>query len=388
MHVVQTVLGVFHHFELARELERRHYLEKVYSTFPWTRLKREHLPRERVETFPFLHAPQMLLARFNVGKQRFHNELDLLNRISFDLWVKLRTAHQPAPDALITISSSTVAAAVELKRRGTVIICDRGSAHQAYQERIVVDEFTRWGLSPPIYDARLRDREAASYRIADAITVPSEAAKKSFLKLGVAASKVHVIPYGVRLDQFTKIADPPTDSFEVLFVGGVNLRKGIPYLLQAFAEVRHPKKRLTIIGSPGPEIAGVVAKLPTDDVRFLGSLPQSQLVQHMSRSHVLVLPSVEDGFGLVMPQAMACGCPILASTGTGATDLYTDGVEGFIVPIRNPEALQARLQQLADDPVLQAQMGAAALERVKSLGGWHHYGERWESLLKQVTGQR
>jgi glycosyltransferase involved in cell wall biosynthesis len=106
----------------------------------------------------------------------------------------------------------------------------------------------------------------------------------------------------------------------------------------------------------------------------------------MDRSHALVLPSVEEGLALVMAQAMACGCPVIATVATGAEDLFTDGVEGFIVPDRDVTALAARMQQLSDDQTLHSQMRAAALERVKALGGWDDYGDRWNKLLHAITG--
>jgi glycosyltransferase involved in cell wall biosynthesis len=106
----------------------------------------------------------------------------------------------------------------------------------------------------------------------------------------------------------------------------------------------------------------------------------------MSRSHVLVLASVEEGLALVQGQAMACGCPVLATTATGCEDLFTDGVEGFIVPGRDTAALADRLQQLADDPALRQRISAAALQRVKSLGGWDRYGNQWDRLLHSLTG--
>jgi glycosyltransferase involved in cell wall biosynthesis len=107
----------------------------------------------------------------------------------------------------------------------------------------------------------------------------------------------------------------------------------------------------------------------------------------MARSHVLALASVEEGLALVQGQALACGCPVVATTATGAEDLFSDGVEGFIVPDRDTDALASRLQQLADDPALRERMSAAALERVKTLGGWDHYGGQWDTLLHALTGQ-
>ena len=116
-------------------------------------------------------------------------------------------------------------------------------------------------------------------------------------------------------------------------------------------------------------------------------MPQQDLIERMSRSHVMMLPSVEEGLALVQAQAMACECPVIATEATGAEDLFTDGLEGFIVPDRDVDALAARLQQLADDAPLRLRMGAAARQRVQSIGGWDTYGARWEGLLYELTGK-
>ena len=108
----------------------------------------------------------------------------------------------------------------------------------------------------------------------------------------------------------------------------------------------------------------------------------------MSTSHVLVLPSIEEGLALVQAQAMACGCPVICTTNTGGEDLFTDGTEGFILPIRDVATLTERMQELADDPARQEIMRAAALRRVQSIGGWTQYGDRWEELLQRLIGNR
>ena len=105
----------------------------------------------------------------------------------------------------------------------------------------------------------------------------------------------------------------------------------------------------------------------------------------MSKSHVMVLPSVEEGLALVQAQAMACGCPVIASENTGARDLFTDGVEGFIVPIRDADAIADRLQKVADSPGLRLRMREAALRRVKSVGGWDQYGERMFQIFSEAV---
>ncbi len=384
MKIVQAVFGVFHHFELARELERRGHLSVIYSTFPWRRLQREGLPHSRVKTFPPLHMGELFARRYNIGGRWLTDQLGYANALAFDDWTLRRI---PPCDAFIAISGAGLKTGLAVQQRGGRFICDRGSSHQRYQEQIVTSEYRRWGVDLPVSEDRDTVREEKIYEVADLITVPSGFSAHSFVEMGVPEEKLRTLPYGVRLERFRPSGEPPSDRFEVLFAGSVGLRKGIPYLLEAFSRLRHPAKRLRIAGSMQPDIKDVLQRLPMEDVELLGSIPQDRLIDLMSTSHVLVLPSIEDGFGLVMGQAMACGCPVIASTNTGAGDLYTDGVEGFIVPIRDPESLADRMQRLMDDPQLQRGMSEKSLARVKSLGGWKEYGDQWETLLHEATGR-
>lgn len=389
MQIVQTVFGVFHHFELARELYERHHLSRVYSTWPWARLKREGLPHEKVQTFPWLHVPEYLASRAPVDLTWLRDPLGYANAVAFDAWTDRRVARLlrggSAIDAVIGISGSSLRTGARVQRAGGIFVCDRGSTHQRYQEQLLAEEYGRWGVGTPPSDPRDTRREEAIYAQADAITVPSTMAARSFAEMGVPAGKVHVLPYGVRLESFRPTGEPPADAFAVLFAGAVGLRKGVPYLLEAFAALRHPGKRLRVVGAVQEDIRAILPRLPMDRVEMLGSLPQAELAGLMSRSHVLVLPSIEEGLALVQAQAMACGCPVLCSTHTGGEDLLTDGMEGFIVPIRDPVALAERMQRLADDPELQRRMRDAALRRVQSIGGWKDYGDRWERLLLSLT---
>jgi alpha-maltose-1-phosphate synthase len=382
--VIQAVYGVFHHFELAHQLHQRGHLRRIYSTWPWTRLKREGIPRELVRTFPLVHTADYLLRRTPLYSATIDGHFNQANSLTFDAWTRLMIERC---DAFIAISGAGLTTGPKVQAWGGKFICDRGSTHQRFQNEIMAEEHRRWQLpyiEPPDHIVR---REEAIYAAADAITVPSSAARQSFVQMGVRPEKLRVIPYGVRLDKFSRTGDPPMGTFEVLFAGQVSLRKGIPYLLQAFAALRHPRKRLTIVGAVQDGIRELLGRLPTAGVEFLGSLPQDQLALRMSRSHVLVLPSVEEGLALVQGQALACGCPVIATAATGAEDLFTSGREGFIIPDRDIAALTHRLQQLADDLSLRASMSSAALERVKALGGWDTYGSLWDTLLHELLGE-
>lgn len=379
MRVVQTVFGVFHHFDLARELEQRGLLERVFSTWPWQRLQREGLPHGRVETFPWVHTPEYLARRAGLLPRWLEDQTGYANALLFDEYTRRRV---PECDALIGISGSSLKTGALVQRRGGKFYCDRGSSHQRYQEELVSGEYKRWGVDAPVSDPRDTAREEAIYAMADGITVPSSFAARSFVAMGVPAAKVHTIPYGVRLENFQPTTEPVPGRFDALFVGSVGLRKGVPYLLEAFATLRHPHKRLRVVGAVSHEIVPLLERLPKEHVEFLGVLPQARVAALMSESHVLVLPSIEEGLALVQGQALACGCPVLATTNTGGEDLFDDGVEGFIVPIRDVAALTERMQRMCDDPQLQQQMRAAALARVRRIGGWETYGDRWQALLQ------
>jgi len=387
MRIVQTVFGVYHHFELARELRRRGHLTSVYSTWPWARLQREGLPRESVQTFPWLHVPEYLLHRFQVPVPGLTDALGHANALAFDRWVERKLPAAGQVDALIGISGSSLRAGTAVQRRGGVFVCDRGSTHPRVQERLMGEEYARWGVERRPADMWDTVREEAIFVAAAAVVVPSTTAARSFLEMGIPAAKVKTIPFGVRLESFAPVGEPPADEFCVVFAGAVCLRKGVPYLLQAFAKLNHPRKKLRVVGPMQPDLKQVLGRLPTADVEFLGHLPQDKLAAVMSRSHVMVMPSIEEGLALVQAQALACGCPVVCSEASGGTELLTDGVEGFVVPIRDPEAIAERLQRLADDPELQTTMREAAITRVRSMGGWADYGERWEALLQELLGR-
>ena len=382
MRIVQSVCGVFWQFDLAREMESRGYLTRIYSTFPWKRLRREAVPRELVRSFPWIHTPQIAAGKYVHIPRKLGWELSYLNFKVFDSWVAGRIEDC---DALVSLSGAGLKSGATVQKRGGRYICDRGSSHIRYQNAIMNEEYARWGLRIQACDPRMVDREEAEYAQADAIFVPSEFARRSFIEMGVPAAKVKTIPYGVRLERFRPTKERSKESFDILFAGTVSIRKGIPYLLEAFRKLRHPHKRLRLAGPVEPEIGTLLARQSLDGVEVLGRMPQARLADYMSLSHVLVLPSIEDGFGLVMAQAMACGAVVISSDNTGGPDLYTHGVEGFVVPIRQPDAIAERLQQLADDTDLRERMSEASLRRVKQLGGWHDYGQKCANHLQELV---
>lgn len=381
--VVHSCIAKFHHFDLAKQLHKRGMLERFYTGYPAFKLHDENLPMEKVSTFPWLMAARMGLPKYGLFPRWCDRTLHRWVQESLDAYV---SAVLPECDVLFALSGSGLRAGRTAQQRGGRYVCDRGSSHIRYQDSLLREEFRRWGDEFSGVDPRVMAKEEAEYDAADAIAVPSEFVYRSFLEMGVSESKLRKVSYGVNLSRFEKTGEPPNHTFEVLFVGQVSFRKGVPDLLTAFKNFKHPKKRLRIVGSMQPEMRRFLQKNTlTESVEFLGHMPQTQLKQIMSRSHVMVLPSIEEGLALVQAQALACGCPVIGTLHTGAEDLFSDGVEGFIVATRDSKTIAERLQWLADNPEKRSAMSGAALRKARSIGGWDQYGDTIEEILRDLA---
>jgi len=383
MKVSQISIGRFHHFHLARQLEKRGMLEALYTGYPRFKLKDEQgIPPEKIKTFPWLQAPYMMRGRFGLNKWDWLNkEWAWWAHETLDKYVAGKIKEQ---SVLIALSGSGLLSGTMTQRKGGKYICDRGSSHIRFQDELLRDEYARWKLPFHGVDRRNIKKEEAEYELSDKITVPSEFVRKSFLLKGVPEGKISKIVYGARLDRFSKLADPDPDKFVVLWVGAVSIRKGFMYLLDAFQRLKHPNKELRVVGTVMPEIRQLLTGQNLDQINFLGVLPNVKLAEMYSKANVFVLPSLEEGLAMVQGEALACGCPVIGSTNSGAEDLITDGLEGFIVPIRSADAVLKSFQRLTDDPALRESMSKAALKRVQSLSGWDTYGQNFAELITKL----
>lgn len=382
MRIVLSGTSKFHTFDLARQLERRGGLTRIFSGYPRWKLRAEHVPQTKIFALPWIYLSYNIVFQFTTNL-RLRWGISWICNQSLDAFT---AAFLPPCDVFIAIAANGLQTGRRMQRLGGTYICDRPCSHIRYQNRMLHEEYERQGLRFEGIDPRVMAKEEAEYAQADMVVVGSSFARRSFLEMGFPPEKVRRVSYGVDLSRFYPVAEPDPDEFSVLFVGAVVIRKGISYLLEGFAGLSHPRKRLTLVGSVSPEAKALIDRAAeTLPVTCLGHIPQPQLKEIMSRSHVMVLPSVEEGLALVQAQAMACGCPVIASTNTGSEDLFDDGVHGFIVPIRDPAAITRRLQQLADDPALRRRMSKASVEHVRASGGWDRYGDTMQALMKELV---
>lgn len=384
MLVTLAATGRFHFVDLANQMARLGVLSRLYTGYPRWKLPELNLPSGSLHTYPWFHSPFMAVQRLSSTVSHATETFDWIDRLTFDSHV---ANHLQPCDIYTAISGCGLRSGARAKTLGARYVCDRGSTHIKYQNRILQDEYSNWDLPFTPTHPRIVEREISEYEQADLITVPSRYAKQTFIDEGIPASKLRVIPYGVDLTSFSPVDQPAQGSFNVAYVGGINLRKGIPYLCKAFSKLKHPRKALWLIGQQDHRVVERMKTLGLcpSDVQLLGHIEQSQLKYHLSRASVLVLPSIEDGFGLVAAQAMACGCPVIATTHSGAAEMVEDGVNGYVVPARSVYELTDAIQRLAEEPDMH-QMRKAARECVLKLDGWRQYGDQVLQTYQSLCG--
>lgn len=223
-----------------------------------------------------------------------------------------------------------------------------------------------------------KDEELA---LADHIIVPSEFVRRTLTKAPEIRCPISVIPYGA------PPVRPPQrrnwragERLKVVFAGALSQRKGVSYLLQAIKQLSGGVE-LTLVGKRVGQCRPLDHALGVH--RWIPSLPHADLVKEIGRHDVMVFPSLFEGFGLVVLEAMSQGVPVIATPNGAAPDLITDGKNGFIVPIRDPAAITARLDLLSHDRKLLAEMSHAAIQTAQ-MHSWDRYRERLARTVQEA----
>lgn len=355
---------------MARELARAGRLACYYSGYPVWRLRppegvnvRTHSLRTNVVYALLKFAPEHL--------RPSSRKLFLWQDHGFDRWVgehldPSEFIHAMPGQALVTFRGA--------KQIGMRTVLNHATGPTRDWVRIMEPEYRRVNLrlaehSP--YDAAYFEREDEEYALTDFHCAASTVVRDQLIARGVSPRKIWVVPYGADEMTFNSGGNNEGPSeFRILFAGQVCLRKGIKTLLDALTIVEQPDWQMEFCGARlGEANADIQAYRGRTPLRFSGPLPQGNLADAMRRSSVLVLPSLEEGFGLVVPQALSCGLPCIVSDRVGGKDLIRHRENGSIVPVQNPEALAAELRWWADHRT-----------RVRESCGWAEPAERLVSL--------
>lgn len=241
---------------------------------------------------------------------------------------------------------------------------------------------TLTGLADSASKMGRKDEELA---LADAVIVASGFVRSTLQSRQACTAPIHVVPYG---------SPPPLahlpparashEPLKVLYVGSLGQRKGLSYALEAIDSLRS-SVRLTLIGRPtSSHCAPLNAALQRH--RWLASLPHAQILEQMRQHDVLLFPTLFDGFGLVITEALSQGLVVISTVHSGAPECIRNGVEGFIVPIRDSQAIAERLLQLAHNREQLAAMREACLRRAAELS-WAGYENGLVQAVRQALQQ-
>jgi glycosyltransferase involved in cell wall biosynthesis len=286
------------------------------------------------------------------------------------LWLD-RKSQKPAgnSDIFLFYSGAGLGTARRLRQGPVIRIVEAVNSHVLVQERILREEHKNLGLPFAGFHRREMARRVAEYREADAILCPSSFVRRSFIEEGFPEDRILLVPYGFTPPEIPISGEKNGDSFRVLYVGQISIRKGLRYLLQAFAKLKHPRKELWIVG-PRTQLTGIDDLEIPDGTSFPGPLKGADLSRAYQQASVFVLPTLEDGFGLVLGEALSFGRPVITTVNSGGAELIQEGIEGFSVPIRDTASILEKLQLLAGNPGLLERMSSAALVRGRLIGGW------------------
>ena len=276
------------------------------------------------------------------------------------------------PDVLHVSSGIALHTARRARRAGVRIVVDVRTPHHLGRLADVAPAVARHGYEYRLPNESNLRRLEAEYALADLIVCNSDYSRDSFLAAGFEPGRVVALPLGCATELFQPAVRRP-ERFTALFVGRNRYEKGLLDVLEA-ARGLQPGSRLFLSGSPDAISLAHVAGLDAE-VEFLGPITMQRMPDVYRQASVFVFPSLSDGFGLVVPEAMASGLPVVVSDHTGAADLVTDGVDGFVVPAGDADAIADRLRLLEQDPDLVARMGSRA--RVTAVAnGWTRYQQR------------
>ncbi|WP_278365874.1 glycosyltransferase family 4 protein [Phocaeicola barnesiae] len=354
--------GRFHVMDLARELDRCGFDVRFYSFVPDKRALHFGLRKECNASLFFWMAPFLLLSR--VFPTPFFKSLTIKVQ-DYLTGILMRRC-----DVLIAMSGNYVYTLKRAKRKGAIVILERGSKHILEQKRIL-ESIPSLKDTKPVPDINVK-RELEGYELADYISIASQHVKRSFMERNYPVSKLFVNPYGVDLSNFKP--EIITKKYDVIIVGGWTYQKGVDLLIKACQDL---DLTLLHVGSIGD------ISFP-NDVKFthINPVDQKELHNYYKQAKIFVLPSRQEGMAMVQMQAIACGLPIVCSMHTGGKDIgELTGMKDWIFEMGNYSVEELK-QQI---------MRALEFEKICDPTklklddlSWSNYGRRYSNFLSSI----
>ena len=238
MEIIVSVGGRFHAFNLAQQLQKRGLLQKLITSYPKFEVKKYGIPPQKIGSVLIKEILERGWRKSPSFLRDIYNPQYLIHEI-FD---RLASKKINKADLFVGWSSFSLHSLRKAKKMGMTTVIDRGSSHMLYQQKILKEEYDKFGIKIQLAHPKIIEKELREYEEADYVATPSLFVKRTFLEYGFPENKIIHVPYGVDLSQFKQV-QKEDNVFRVIFVGGMTLRKGVHYLLPGvfgtkFAEFR------------------------------------------------------------------------------------------------------------------------------------------------------
>ena len=323
--------------QTARAL-KNDYDVKIYSSSPfkyWSDMDSNQVS--------FIPMPYKISSKlFNTGRGRSRKEMDAT---IFD-WIASKTMREC--DIFHGWATFSLLSGKVQKKKGGVFILDRACPHIKFQERLLLEESNNLGIEYSPVSNRFMDRMLEEYDLADKIVVPSLYTYNSFIENGFNKDKLFLASLDVNfLSSGVKTNSTINNGFIVGSVGGNVLRKGFIYLLEAWESLSIPNSMLLLKTSKNelkkyPILWDKIKNNPT--IKVIGYV--ENIEEFYLKCDVFCLPSIDEGFGMVVLESMACGTPVIATCNVGSSSFILNGKNGYIVPIRDSNSIASKIEFL------------------------------------------
>ncbi|TBR58046.1 glycosyltransferase [Mastigocladus laminosus UU774] len=383
MKVSIIVGGRWHAIELARELHKAGVLHRLITNYPKFKTRSWGVPDHKVVSLPLTLLLNKAIKKIG-GDPLIRKSQPFLYR----LFGHAAVGYLEGSTLIHGWSSFSEPALYWAKENGIPFVLERSSSHIKVQLQLLQVEYQKLGLVCTEIHPEIVNQELREYNLADRVAVPSFFAKRSFLEQEFPEQRLIHNPFGTNMATFYP-GKKQDNIFRVVYVGSLSVRKGIHYLVKAFMQANIPNSELLLIGGATPETPQLLAGAD-EKVKCLGHIPEPKLADYYRNSSVFAMPSIEDGFGYVVTQALACGLPLICTTNTGGEDALRmqggqpikleNNIEeypaGYIVSPGNYHAIASLLKLLASNSnVLEQKRQAAQSFQEKDLS-WEQYSNR------------
>jgi glycosyltransferase involved in cell wall biosynthesis len=370
-----TLLSKISRIKGLQELSRRSFnpaLESFTKTSPWLELGRQA-------------ATKMKLSGLTTHESGIFSVDAIYKNLDQSVAQSLRSAKQKHITGVYAFEDGAIKSFIEAKKHGVKCFYDLPIGYWRAAKRLLELEKERWpqwsatlsGFKDSEEKLQTKDQELL---LADQIFVGSNFTKETLKDFPGKLAPVKVIPYGFpQVIAHREYSSTKNRKIKLLFVGGLSQRKGIADLF-AVADNLSEHVELTIVGVKSTEECEALNKALTKH-NWIPSLPHQQVLDLMKYHDVLVFPSLFEGFGLVITEAMSQGLPVITTERTIGPDLITNNEDGWLIEAGSTIALQKAVEHLLHNPELIASAGRAAI-KTASNRTWNHYQQELITAIK------